>query len=54
MVKEVLDVMKTFSESGMTMHVVTHETGFAKQVADPCSFGNLKHERTKVFLSQIL
>ena len=38
MVKEVLDVMKTVSESGMTMAVVTHEMGFAKEVADRIFF----------------
>lgn len=70
MVKEVLDVMKTLAESGMTMVVVTHEMGFARQVADrivlfdygeiveegtPVElFDNPQHERTKVFLSQIL
>lgn len=70
MVKEVLDVMKTLAESGMTMLVVTHEMGFARQVADRIIlfdkgeivemgkpeeiFDNPKHERTKAFLSQIL
>ncbi|RSK26795.1 amino acid ABC transporter ATP-binding protein [Bacillus sp. HMF5848] len=70
MVKEVLDVMKTLAESGMTMLVVTHEMGFARQVADRIVlfdngeiietgtpeelFDNPKHERTKLFLSQIL
>ncbi len=38
MVKEVLDVMKAVSESGMTMAVVTHEMGFAKEVADRIFF----------------
>ena len=70
MVKEVLDVMKNLAESGMTMLVVTHEMGFARQVADRIIlfdkgeivemgkpeeiFDNPKHERTKAFLSQIL
>lgn len=70
MVKEVLDVMKTLAESGMTMLVVTHEMGFARQVADRIIlfdkgeivemgkpeeiFDNPQHERTKLFLSQIL
>ncbi len=70
MVKEVLDVMISLAEEGMTMLVVTHEMGFAKSVAhrvifmdegqiveqnDPHSFfDNPQHERTKLFLSQIL
>jgi general L-amino acid transport system ATP-binding protein len=70
MIKEVLDVMKELAKSGMTMLVVTHEMGFAREVADrivlfdageiiemgPPSelFDNPKHERTKLFLSQIL
>jgi general L-amino acid transport system ATP-binding protein len=70
MVKEVLDVMKTLAESGMTMLVVTHEMGFARQVADRIVvfdhgeivesgstteiFDNPQHERTQAFLSQIL
>lgn len=70
MVKEVLDVMKTLAESGMTMLVVTHEMGFARQVADRIIlfdkgeivemgrpeeiFDNPKEERTKAFLSQII
>lgn len=70
MVKEVLDVMKTLAESGMTMLVVTHEMGFARQVADRIVlfdygeiiesgppeqiFDHPQHERTKLFLSQIL
>lgn len=70
MIAEVLDVMVDLAESGMTMLVVTHEMGFAKQVADriifmdggeiieqaPPSefFENPKSERTKLFLSQIL
>ncbi len=70
MIKEVLDVMKELARSGMTMLVVTHEMGFAREVADriilfdqgviieegtPAElFDNPKHERTKLFLSQIL
>ena len=70
MIKEVLDVMKELALSGMTMIVVTHEMGFAREVADRIiffDFGQLieentpeeffhnpKHERTKLFLSQIL
>ena len=38
MVKEVLDVMKSFAESGMTMAIVTHEMGFAREVADRVLF----------------
>lgn len=70
MIKEVLDVMKELALSGMTMIVVTHEMGFAKEVADRVVFmdggrvveigtpdhffQNPNHERTKLFLSQIL
>ncbi|AFZ69064.1 amino acid ABC transporter ATP-binding protein [Deinococcus peraridilitoris] len=70
MIKEVLDVMKELAQSGITMLVVTHEMGFAKEVADRVVFfdqGNIveeatpeqfynypKHERSKLFLSQIL
>ena len=70
MIKEVLDVMVDLAESGMTMLVVTHEMGFARQVADRIIFmdegeiveentpgeffGNPRSERTKLFLSQIL
>lgn len=70
MVKEVLDVMKSLAGSGMTMLVVTHEMGFARQVADRIIlfdhgviveqgkpdeiFDNPQHDRTKLFLSQIL
>lgn len=70
MIKEVLDVMKELAQSGMTMLVVTHEMGFAREVADRVIFmdsGRIveigtpehffvdpKHERTKLFLSQIL
>ena len=70
MIKEVLDVMKELAKSGMTMIVVTHEMGFAKEVADQMIFmdegmivekadtkeffANPKSDRTKLFLSQIL
>ena len=70
MIKEVLDVMRNLAHSGMTMMVVTHEMGFAKEVADQVMFmeggqivetGTPEHfftnpteERTKLFLSQIL
>jgi len=70
MIKEVLDVMKELALSGMTMIVVTHEMGFAREVADrivffddgqlieentpEAFFHNPQHERTKLFLSQIL
>lgn len=70
MVKEVLDVMKALAKEGMTMVVVTHEMGFAKEVADRVMFvdggyileenepeeffSNPKNERTKSFLSKIL
>ena len=70
MIKEVLDVMKTLAQSGMTMMVVTHEMGFAREVADRVIFmeegqivevGTPEHfftnpteDRTKLFLSQIL
>ena len=70
MIKEVLDVMVSLAEDGMTMIVVTHEMGFARQVADKVVFmdqgqiieqnnphdffDNPQHERTKLFLSQIL
>ncbi|MGV3632842.1 MAG: amino acid ABC transporter ATP-binding protein [Pseudorhodoplanes sp.] len=70
MVKEVLETMVELAESGMTMLVVTHEMGFARQVADRVVFmdegqiveinapgeffAHPKHERTKLFLSQIL
>ena len=70
MIKEVLDVMVDLAKGGMTMIVVTHEMGFAKEVAD-CMifmdegkivekadtkefFANPKSDRTKLFLSQIL
>jgi len=70
MIKEVLDVMVELAKGGMTMIVVTHEMGFAKEVADQMIFMdegmivekattkeffvNPKSERTKLFLSQIL
>ncbi len=70
MIKEVLDTMLDLAKSGMTMIVVTHEMGFAKEVADQVIFmadgeivetGTPEHffenpteERTKLFLSQIL
>ena len=70
MIKEVLDAMVTLAKAGMTMIVVTHEMGFAKEVADEVIFmdegmiiekadtkeffANPKSERTKLFLSQIL
>ncbi|NDJ60713.1 MAG: amino acid ABC transporter ATP-binding protein [Chloroflexi bacterium] len=70
MIKEVLDVMKELAQSGMTMIVVTHEMGFAREVADRILFfdmgriveagtpdhffNNPQHPRTQLFLSQIL
>jgi general L-amino acid transport system ATP-binding protein len=70
MVKEVLDTMVSLADEGMTMICVTHEMGFARQVADRvifmdagqiveenepnAFFSNPQHERTKLFLSQIL
>jgi general L-amino acid transport system ATP-binding protein len=70
MVKEVLDTMVQLAEDGMTMLVVTHEMGFARQIADrvvfmdegqiveintPAEFfANPRHERTRMFLGQIL
>ena len=70
MVKEVLDIMVELAEDGMTMLCVTHEMGFARQVANRVIFmdegqiveqnepkeffNNPQHERTKLFLSQIL
>ena len=70
MIKEVLDVMREMATSGMTMIVVTHEMGFAKEVADRMMmfdegtiieqgtpediFDSPQQERTKLFLSQIL
>ncbi|MBI1262462.1 MAG: ATP-binding cassette domain-containing protein [Rhizobiales bacterium] len=70
MIKEVLDVMVGLAEDGMTMIVVTHEMGFARQVADrvvfmdegdivesadpETFFNNPQNDRTKAFLAQIL
>jgi general L-amino acid transport system ATP-binding protein len=70
MVKEVLDTMVSLAAEGMTMLCVTHEMGFARQVADrvifmdageiveadapEAFFANPKHERTRAFLGQIL
>lgn len=70
LVGEVLDVMKELATSGMTMIVVTHEMGFAREVADSIAFmdggvvvesgpprellGNPQQERTKAFLSKVL
>ena len=70
MIKEVLDVMRELAQQGMTMVVVTHEMGFAREVADrmifmdggqiveeapPATFfSNPSEERTRLFLGQIL
>jgi polar amino acid transport system ATP-binding protein len=70
LVGEVLDVMKGLAKSGMTMIVVTHEMGFAREVADTMVFmdegvvveagpprqllSNPQHDRTKAFLSKVL
>ncbi len=70
MIKEVLDVMRDLAHEGYTIVAVTHEMGFAREVADRIIFmdggqivevntpedfyNNPKHERTKLFLSQIL
>jgi general L-amino acid transport system ATP-binding protein len=70
MIKEVLDTMVQLAEDGMTMLVVTHEMGFAREVAnrvifmdegqiieqnEPAQFfDNPQNDRTKLFLSQIL
>jgi glutamine transport system ATP-binding protein len=70
MVGEVLEVMKGLAKEGMTMIVVTHEMGFAREVGDRVIFmdggyiveenvpkelfGNPQHERTKAFLSKVL
>ena len=70
MISEVLDVMVSLAESGMTMLCVTHEMGFARRVANRVIFmdvgeiieenepepffNNPQSERTKLFLSQIL
>jgi polar amino acid transport system ATP-binding protein len=70
LVGEVLEVMKSLADSGMTMVVVTHELGFAREVGDQIVFmdggvvvesgspsdvlGSPKHERTRAFLSKVL
>ena len=70
MVKEVLDVMKNLAAEGMTMVVVTHEMGFAREVGDRVVFmdggyiveegspeelfGNPQSDRTKAFLGKVL
>jgi polar amino acid transport system ATP-binding protein len=70
LVGEVLDVMKGLAQSGMTMIVVTHEMGFAREVADSIVFmdggiviesgdpaevlSNPTHERTRIFLSKVI
>ncbi len=70
MIKEVLDVMRELAQEGMTMLIVTHEMGFAKNVANriffmdrgtiledttPAElFSNPKHERTQEFLNKVL
>ena len=70
LVGEVLDVMKGLAREGMTMVVVTHEMGFAREVADSVVFmdagavvesgppeellANPQHERTKAFLAKVL
>jgi ABC-type polar amino acid transport system ATPase subunit len=70
MIKEVLDVMADLAKGGMTMIIVTHEMGFAKNIANriifmdegriienntpEVFFNNPKEERTKAFLNQIL
>jgi polar amino acid transport system ATP-binding protein len=70
LVGEVLDVMRQLARDGMTMIVVTHEIGFAREVADTVVFmdagvvvesgspseviSNPRHERTKAFLAQVL
>jgi general L-amino acid transport system ATP-binding protein len=70
MISEVLEVMKELARSGMTMVCVTHEMGFAREVADRIIFfdrgkvveeatpeefyNNPKSDRAKLFLSQIL
>ena len=70
LVQEVLDVMKRLASEGMTMVVVTHEMGFAREVASrvvfmddgtiieegppQALFGDPQHDRTKRFLSRVL
>jgi polar amino acid transport system ATP-binding protein len=70
LVGDVLDVMRALAEDGMTMIVVTHEMGFAREVGDTVVFmdggvvvesgdpravlGTPQHERTRSFLSKVL
>jgi polar amino acid transport system ATP-binding protein len=70
LVGEVLDVMRGLAADGMTMVVVTHEIGFAREVADTVAFldggvvveagpptqvfGDPRHERTRSFLARVL
>ena len=70
LVGDVLNVMKDLAKSGMTMVVVTHEIGFAREVGDTLTFmdggvvvesgnprdviANPQHERTQTFLSKVL
>jgi polar amino acid transport system ATP-binding protein len=70
LVGEVLDVMKDLARDGMTMIVVTHEIGFAREVGDSLIFmddgvvvesgapreviANPRHDRTKAFLAKVL
>jgi polar amino acid transport system ATP-binding protein len=70
LVGDVLDVMRDLAREGMTMVVVTHEMGFAREVGDQLVFmdggvivesgdprevlANPQHERTKAFLSKVL
>lgn len=70
MIAEVLDVMRKLAQEGMTMVIVSHEMGFAREVADRVAFmdegslievttpaeffGNPKHERAQMFLSKVL
>ena len=70
LVGEVLDVMRRLARQGMTMIVVTHEVGFAREVADSVAFMDAgvivehgppgevldrpRHERTRAFLSKVL
>ena len=69
LVGEVLDVMRRLARQGMTMIVVTHEVGFAREVADAVAFMDAgvivhrlagevldrpEHERTRAFLSKVL
>jgi polar amino acid transport system ATP-binding protein len=70
LVGDVLDVMRQLADDGMTMIVVTHEVGFAREVGDKLVFmdhggvvesgdpravlANPRHERTRAFLSKVL